>query len=212
MGPDRVRAWLQRCPKAATQIELRLVQIGIVEVVASWSRDELANGADGATQICDAAQAHCDALETAARYTAHFVTADGKVLGTSVMKCKPEGGEEKFGADGVEDATIAGAMAQLLRHQEVMARMYIGAQSGVLSNMQQILGLQADTIKSLNDQVKTMTARVRAVDRRDGEDTAAEAESIARAEAITKVSDAVAQHLVPILAQRMNGGHGPGVG
>ena len=204
MGSDRVRAWLQRAPKGSTQIELRLVQIGIVEVVSSWAIEELAHG-DGATVICDAAQAHCDALEAAARYTAHFVTADGRTVGTTVLKCRPEGGETKFGGEGVEDATIAGAMGQLLRHQEVMARMYIGAQSGVLANMQQILTLQSETIRAQNDQMKTLVARARAAERSQTEETAADVEALARAEAITKVGDAVAQYVVPIIATRMNG-------
>lgn len=205
MGVDRIRAWLSRAPKDVLQIDLRIEQIGISQTVSSWPRDELIAQGDGAQLICDAAQAHCDALEAAARYTVHFVSSSGAVIGTAPLKCRPEGGETKFGNDGVEDASIAGVLGQILRHQEVMTRMYVGAQSGVLGNMQQLLTLQSDSIKSLNDQLKTAHARVRATERAAGDDATEGAEALARAEAISKVGEAVAAHLVPVLAARMNG-------
>ena len=204
----RVRAWLNRVPPSAERIDLSLHQLGIDETVGSWSREELTAG-DPASIVTDAAQAHCDALEAPARYTVQWVTADGRTLATLPMRLSPTDGDrrERFGGE-VEDPTMAGAMGQLLRHQEVMARMYIGAQSGVLANMQQLLKLQAETIRDQGAQIKTLNTRVRASERSD-ENAAEDVEAIARAEAITKVGDALVHGLLPILAARLNGHHHP---
>jgi hypothetical protein len=199
----RVRAWLNRVPPAAERIDLSLHQLGIDETVGSWAREELAAG-DPASIVIDAAQAHCDALEASARYTVQWVSADGRTLSTLPMRLSPTDGapRERFGGE-VEDPTMAGAMGQLLRHQEVMARMYIGAQSGLLANMQQLLKLQSETIREQGGQIRTLTTRVRANER--GADDADDVESVARAEAVTKVTDAVVHSLLPILAARLNG-------
>jgi hypothetical protein len=211
VGPDRIRAWLKRAPKNAARVQALLQQLNVSDVVASWETAELRDG-DGARMIADALQDHCNDLGAPARYSLQICDAKEKVIATKVVRASPsetldDEDEEDSKGKKVDDASIAGVLAQILRHQEAMARMYIGSQGGVLRNMQEMLELQSSQIKELATQLKSASQRVRVAEARvdTAADQADNEETIARANAITKVSDALVQHVIPIVAARMNG-------
>lgn len=208
MGPERIRAWLNRAGPSVDRVHAVFEQLGVRDTVCNWARDELVHG-DGASTVADALQEHCDDLGTAARYTLQMVTSDGRVLSSKVCRATPIDGDEKELLGKVEDATLAGALSQLLRHQEAMARMYIGANSGILHNMQAVLKLQAEQLQDYAQQAKEANKRARAAEVRaaSGDENAPidDVESVARAEAITKIGDAVSQYVIPIVAGKLNG-------
>lgn len=213
MGPDRIRAWLGRVPKGGERIQIVFEALGNRECVASWSSDELAGG-DGAQLVLDACQEHCDDYGSPTRYSLQWVDATDKPLQSKVIKCSPQDGEDRSFGRTPEDATAAGVLGQVLRHQEVMARMYVGAQSGVLANMQQLLSLQARQIETMQVDLKEAQRRVRAAETKaaaqaEGTEEAAMVEAQAKADAWGRVSEALAAHVVPLaaaqLAGRMNG-------
>jgi hypothetical protein len=205
MKADRIRVWLNRVSKDADRVQAVFTQIGVAEVVCSWSIEELAH-CDGASLIIDALQEHCDDLGTAARYSLQQITADGRALQTKVVRAQPEDGEERVCAGQVEDPTIAGVIGQMLRHQEAMARMYFGANAGILANAQQLLKVMGEQNSELATQLKHTVARVRQAESKAAGDEAETMESVARAEAITKLTDALAQYVVPVMAARMSNG------
>ena len=209
MGPDRIRAWLNRVPAGSHRIQLVFEQIGVSNLVAQWTRDELQH-ADAAHLILDAAQEHCNDLATAARYTLQWVGEDNRPLSSKVIRMQPDDAEPQLGAGQVEDATLAGALGQLLRHQEVMARLYVGAQTGILSNLQQVLQMTREHNAELHALNKELTRRVRNAEARaEGEAMEAEtAESLAKAAAVEKFTTVMTEQVLPLVVMRMTNGHG----
>ena len=200
MSPERIRSWLNRVPKAAAQLLLLYEAVGQKEVVCAWGKDELAGNGGAAEMICDAAQEHCNDLAGPARYLLQWVSSESNKLSSKLIRAKPDHDEDEDGgplaAGKLEDPTIAGVVGQVLRHQEAMARMYVGSMSGILSNMQQMLTLQ-------QEQIRNQAQRARAAERaNEAGDT--DQESIARAEAMVKFTEAITQHVIPLIAQRMN--------
>jgi hypothetical protein len=212
---DRLRAWLSRSSMRddgakGARVFLVHEQIGVTSIVCNWAPSELTEGGDGAQLIYDAAQEHCDDLGTQARYTVELRSAEGSTLATKPIRLEPNPGqgERPVGAGQVEDPSIAGILGQVLRHQEVMCRMYVGSTGGILNNMQAELKLQADQIQELNGTLKLAQQRLRAAEARAEDTEVADAQAVeyeAKAEAWNKVGTAVATELIPLLAQRLNG-------
>lgn len=209
---DRLRAWLGRSvmrgdAASGTRVFLVLEQLGVSAVVANWAPAELVEGGDGAQLIYDAAQEHCDDLGTQARYNVELRSAEGTVLATKPIRLEPNPGEGKrpLGAGEVEDASIAGVLGQVLRHQEVMCRMYVGSTGSVMQHMQSVMKILAEQNQETTQALKVAQQRVRAAEARASTEAEVDTvESEAKAEAWNKVSTAVATQLIPLLAQRLN--------
>lgn len=155
MQPEKLKTWLKRQPERVTLF--RIVYSGVDggdEVLGEWLAEDhksIESVGELASQIVDAAQAHCDELGCVARYRAVSYEGDSEgakeVLG-QVMRQRPndlEDGEAKS-VGNMEDASAAGITGQAIRHTEAMTRMLV-------TSIQQIMSVQQSQVDQLQRSV-----------------------------------------------------------
>jgi hypothetical protein len=195
-----IETWLLRALKkpGVTQVVLVYESLSGSEDVEHWALDEL-NEAPGET-IFEAAHLHAEDLGAVGRYTIRLLGENGGALGAKHVRVQPEDdGDMPLGAAEVEDATGSGVVGQVMRHQEVMMRMYSGALGSVLGRMHDLLKME----QGENDRLR---ARLRvALKDHDEEDAISEAEAEERSAALGKLTDALTEHVIPALARRYGG-------
>lgn len=192
MNFARLAKWYGRLPLPQVE-KLSLVYVGVQgeEPVRDWRIREMPQGSSERQlieEILDSAQEDCNEREFASRYSLKAMGEGDAVLDFKVMKNKPDGSTDpEYG-----DPSSSGIVAQCLRHNEAFARMIIGSMRGVLDAQTQIISMQSEQIKSLRQAIQA---------REDSPDD--DPESIAKAEALIKLSDAASTHLIPLVARWM---------
>jgi hypothetical protein len=203
MNFARLAKWYGRLPLPQVE-KLTLVYIGVQgeEPVRTWRLREMPQGSNERQlieDILEAAQEDCNEREFASRYCLKAFGEGDAELDYKVMKNKPDGNTDPdYGtADG------SGIVNQCMRHNEAFARMIIGSMRGVLDAQTQIISMQSEQIKALRQAIQA---------REESPDD--DPESIAKAEALVKLSDAASEHLIPLVARWMEstGGMPPGMG
>lgn len=208
----RLDAWLRRCAKGKDCEVVRLVVEAVdgePQIVGTWALSDLIN-ADGAQLVLDVAQEYTDGLGARSRFHVQVCTREERILFTKSINnvhpsedSEPESGfAPQPGTAKVEDSTQAGIVAQCMRHNEVLIRMYTSSMGGVLQKALQVLELQSQ-------QIKELSAKVRRQERDDSGEVET-AEDQAKAETITRIGEAITTHLIPHIAQNLNAnGRGP---
>ncbi|NIP95446.1 MAG: hypothetical protein GWO24_19190 [Akkermansiaceae bacterium] len=199
MNFARLAKWYGRLPLPQVE-KLSLFYVGVQgeEPVRNWRPREMPQGASERQlleEILEVAQEDCNEREFASRYLLRALGEADAELQSLVMKNKPDGSTDpEYG-----DPSGSGIVAQCLRHNEAFARMIIGSMRGVLDAQTQIISMQSEQIKALRQAAQARE-----------EATGDDPESIAKAEALIKLSDAVSEHVIPIAARWMDA-TGPGI-
>jgi hypothetical protein len=202
---------MQRVPPDAVRLELRHESISGVQVIASWQRAELEHASTSADLILAVAQDHCEDQERRTRCECVWIgEKPERVLATKGVRCEPS---EKYdeptpvgsGSAPKEDPTIGGLTAQLMRHVENRERLLNIALSTNLKTLTDQLRDARTEADSLRGELRQERQRSREREQL-AEDEDSNSESIARAEAMAKVADAVVTHLVPLAAARLREG------
>lgn len=195
MNVPRLAKWLSRLPRAQiTKLSLVYLSIQGDEPIQSWELGDLTPEAvrtekDLTAEILEAAQGDCDAREYQSRYSVRALDAAGEIRSQQIAVCRPKGNTDPA---GVGDPSSAGIIGQCLRHNEALMRMSVASMSAVLSAQHQILEIQAETIKSLNRRAKAAE-----------ENPQETMEQVAKAESLVKLADAVVEHVIPRIVDRI---------
>jgi hypothetical protein len=214
MNASRLTAWLRRIPDRATQCEIRWDSVNGAQVIASYTRADLER--QGVEEILRATQDHCDDLESRARYEVVWLDDSSVVLATKAIKCDvsddsdaDEDDRNVFEGVKTEAATSNGLTIALMRHLEVRERMY---HSGTAVNIRTAMDLLRDQ-RGENGELRNENRLLRQQLKRtekggDGEQSEADtAETVARAEAWNKVTDAFTQLVLPQLMRNLETKH-----
>lgn len=197
-----IEAWLFRALKKPGVREVVLIYDSLAgaEDIESWTLEELTD-APGET-IWEAAETHAEDLGQVGRYTIRLMGTDDTALGAKHVRVQPESDDMPIGAAESEDASASGVVGQVIRHQEVMMRMYAGALGGVLGRMHDLLKMEQQESDKLRVRLRT------ALRDRDDDDTT-EADTAERSAAIDRMTTAITEHVIPALARRVgqNGEH-----
>lgn len=196
MNVPRLAKWLSRLPRA--QIEkLSLIYLSVQgeEPVRHWRLADLppeiaTSEKDLAIDIIEAAQEDCNGREYQSRYSLRAYTEANEQYSAMVIKSRPEGSTDP---EGVGDPSLAGITAQTLRHNEALMRMVVGSMSTIMGAQQQIIEMQARQITNLHQK-----------DQAREESAADDPDSIAKAESMIKLTDAVVEHVIPRVAQYLD--------
>lgn len=196
-----VDAWYRRMKGKPRIHGVVLVYEGLsgVEEVEQWQLPELDEGA-GET-IFAAAQCHAEDLGAVGRYVIRLVAEDGQAVGSKLIRVAPTdaAGELPIGTTSVEDPSVHGVVAQVLRHNEALIRMYVGSMGGVLGRMHDLLKMEQNE----NDILRRRNRQLQNDAEVDGEDDEAAAE---RSAALGKLAEAVTEHIIPAMARRYGNG------
>lgn len=193
-----IDAWLARAVKkpGVMLVALTYEALSGTEDVEQWSLEELGAGGAGEA-IYDAAQTHAEDMGAVGRYTIRLLGAEGGALGAKQLRVVPVDADDlPMAATEVDDASVAGVLNQVLRHQEVMMRMHSTALSSVLGRMHDLLKMEA----SENDLLRR---RLRVAQRDRDEDPEAEADAAERSAAMDRMVNAVTEHVIPALVGRV---------
>jgi regulator of replication initiation timing len=193
-------------PPPAVRLELRHEAVSGIQTLASWQRSEL-DTRMGADVILLAAQDHCEDQERRTRYECVWLDANDHVIATKAIRCEPEEGEQNERMAGAgdppkEDATMGGIVGQLMRHVENRERMLNIALSTNLKTLVDQLRDARGEADALRTENRLLRARVQEAELDESDDI----ESVARADAMAKVADAVVTHIVPLAAARLREG------
>lgn len=211
MASGRLASWLAHVPAQAARLELRLPTISGAQCLAGYMRAELERAQDAADAICEVAQDQCDAIGARTSMSVVWLDGEGRTIGTKSIRCEPENDNDddiaqKLAGAGYppkEPATQDGLVAQLMRHVENRERMLNIA----LGTNLQLMHSQLREARTEADQLRAELRRERLKRSKETEEESADTvESLARAEAVTKMTDAVITHIVPLAAARLREG------
>lgn len=192
-----IDAWLARALKkpGVVLVTLSYEALSGTDDVEQWTLEELAAGAGEC--IYDAAQTHAEDLGAVGRYTIRLLGAEGGALGAKQLRVVPLDSEDlPMAATEVDDASVAGVLNQVLRHQEVMMRMHSTALGSVLGRMHDLLKME----QGENDLLRR---RLRVAQREnDDVDPQAEADAAEHSAAMDRFTTAITEHIIPALARR----------
>jgi hypothetical protein len=172
-----------------------------IEEVEQWELPELLEGA-GET-IFAAAQCHAEDLGAVGRYSIRLLGEESVPLGSKLIRVTPidAAGELPVGLTQVEDPSVHGVIAQVLRHNEALTRMYVGSMGGVLGRMHDLLKMEQGENELLRRRLRTYDA---ANENGSAQD---DADAVERSAALAKLADAVTEHIVPAIARRYGNGN-----
>lgn len=204
MNVQKLASWLRRQPNSSPSITLVYLAVSGEEPVFTWvmsaiSPEVARNEANLANDILAAAQEDCENREYQCRYAVRILGDDGAALASTNIKCKPIGSTTP---DEVGDASAAGVVSQCLRHNEAMMRMIIGSQSQLNGQYHEIIRIQAEQIKDMRRREK-IAAEI--LEKGDGEPDPTE---LIKAEAWAKASESFCEHVMPRVANYMDGAPG----
>jgi hypothetical protein len=192
-SPHRIQAWLGRAKKDADMVRLGVESAeGSFAVVQEWPRDEATGQA-----IVDAAQEHCDDSQSPQEYRI-CLCAGETVRATKPLRCKPQDETTDPAGFNVEPGNANGLVAQALRHNEYLARLYLQSMSNVLGAQRSVIDSQAAELRDLRARAKN--AERQAAAKGSEEDV----EALARAESIIHVGEAIAAS-VPAVVEHFTG-------
>lgn len=194
---SNIDAWLARALKkpGVLSVSLTYEALSGSEEVEQWTLDELSDSAGA--HIFEAAQAHAEDLGAVGRYTVRLHGQEGGILSAKQVRVVPLDSDDlPMAATEVDDASVAGVLNQVLRHQEIMMRMHSTALSSVLSRMHDLLKMEAGE----NDLLRR---RLRVAQRDREEDPEAEADAAERSAAMDRMVNAVTEHVIPALVGRV---------
>lgn len=208
MSEARLESWFRRTPPTAAVLELRYDGVAGLQPVARWSRDELERNA--AQMVIDAARDHADDVDGRRhRFEVVWLDGDGQVLKTKVVRVETIDDSDKPDPAFVEpkeERNATGLVSQLMRHAETDRRMHNIAEANLLKFYRDALSDARSEIAELRAENKDLRKRWKAAEAKAEGET--DAESDARAAAYEKMGDAVAQYLIPLVAQSI-GSRGP---
>jgi hypothetical protein len=210
VNPSRLQAWIVRSPASAVRLELRWDSLSATQTLCACSREEISpNTAD---QFLEVAQDHCDSVCARVSFAVVWLDAAERVIGTKPLRCHPSEEEDDdlepalagAGRAPKEEATNAGIVAQLMRHVENRERMLNIAIGTNLKLMHDQVREARAAEDALRIELRLVRMKVREAENDNA--NAVDVESEARAEAITKVADALVQQVIPIAAAHLRGG------
>jgi hypothetical protein len=216
MNASRLAAWLRRIPERATRCEIRWDSVNGKQSIASYTRPDLER--EGVEELLRATQDHCDDLGSSrARYEIVWLDDDGQVLSTKAIVCdlSSDGDAERddrtiFENVKTEDASSHGLTIALMRHLEVRERMYHSGMAVVVRTAMDTLRDQRGENSELRSENRTLRQQLRRSSERGGDGDQSEAdtaETVARAEAWNKVTDAFTQLVLPQLMRNLETKH-----
>lgn len=220
ISASRLNAWLFRVPARAVGLELRSDGISGVVALCTFTREECAQVGNLGEVITEACQDHANAANTRVSLSVVWVDPQGTTLASKPIRAQPRPDDEDddddqddlrpalagAGRAPREEANAQGIVAQLMRHVENRERMLNIALSTNLSTMHNQLREARAEADQLRNELRNERARSRELERVSGDEQVSDAESEARIAAIEKVSDAVVQHIVPLLGARIRAG------
>jgi hypothetical protein len=195
MNVPRLAKWIAKLPPQ------EVVKIGIyflhvsgeqpVEVISLLPEKGQApkSPVDLAREILDSSQLHCDSNEYQSRYAVRALNIQNEMVVEQNIVCRPQGFTDPA---GVGDPSLTGIVQQVLRHNEALMRMVFGAMDGTLSAQNTVIESQK---KIIEDFYRRERARIEVAQQEKADEN--DVEKVARAEALLKIGDAVAEHIVP---------------
>lgn len=166
MSPDRMRAWIKKRPAGGCRLMLSQDQgLGILQVIASWTREEIEDAADpsaGAQDvsvaILDVAQDHVDSVADACRFQLQWQTDTGRTLTTVTLNLAPTDKPRSADAGGAEPMSAHRLISELLgalNHKDRVLTTSVGV---VLSAYERALKMQEATNTALLRQLVELRA------------------------------------------------------
>jgi hypothetical protein len=166
MSPDRMRAWLKKRPAGACRLVLSQDQgLGILQVIASWTREEIEDAADPSAgaqdvsvSVLDVAQDHVDSVADACRFSLQWQTDTGRTLTTVTMNISPTDKPRAAEAGGAEPMSAHRLISELLGALQQKDRVLTTSVGVVLSAYERALKMQEQTNTALLRQLVELRA------------------------------------------------------
>jgi hypothetical protein len=207
--------WLFKVPASATRLELRHEGVGGITALLSLNREELGHVNNPGELVLEAAQDHCDSVRARVSFQVVWMDESAHVLGTKAVRCSPQpldDDDDDFepiragaGSQPRESASVDGIVSQLMRHVENRERMLNIALGTNLRTMHDQLREARAEADQLRGELRNERTRARELEQLQAGGDVDDVESVARAEAYSKVTDAIVSHLVPLAAARLRG-------
>jgi hypothetical protein len=217
VSTSRLNNWLFRVPASAARIELRYESLSGTVALCGYARAELDDINNLADVLIEAAQDHANAVRARVSFVVLWLDAQGQTITSKPLRCSPEADEDDdiepqlagAGKPPKENATAEGLVAQLMRHVENRERMLniaLGTNLKLMHDQLREARQEADALRVDLRQTRNRMVEIERAAAAGGEEDTDDCESLARAEAVTKVTDAIVAQLIPLVGTKLREG------